>query len=57
MVELLAPHCAAMAITEVNPATDHKDQTSMLAAYLAFTFAVHGRIPAQRKEAGRVVQG
>ena len=57
MVELLAPHCAAMAITEVNPATDHKDQTSMLAAYLAFTFAVHGRMLAQRKEIRSVVQG
>jgi formiminoglutamase/agmatinase len=44
MVELLAPHCAAMAITEVNPATDHMDQTSMLAAYLVFTFAVYGRV-------------
>lgn len=50
MVELLAPHCAAMAITEVNPATDHMDQTSMLAAYLAFTFAVHGAKAADRKE-------
>ncbi|HVZ45171.1 MAG TPA: arginase family protein [Ramlibacter sp.] len=49
MVELLAPHCAAMAITEVNPATDHMDQTSMVAAYLAFTFAVHGATPAQRR--------
>lgn len=42
MVELLAPHCAAMAITEVNPTVDVKDMTSTLAAYLAFTFAVHG---------------
>jgi len=50
MVELLAPHCAAMAITEVNPATDHVDQTSMLAAYLAFSFAVYGRKAAARKE-------
>jgi formiminoglutamase/agmatinase len=53
MVELLAPHCAAMAITEVNPATDHMDQTSMLAAYLAFTFAVHGRKAAPRAGSGR----
>ncbi|MFT3820937.1 MAG: arginase family protein [Rubrivivax sp.] len=53
MVELLAPHCAAMAITEVNPATDHMDQTSMLAAYLAITFAVHGATPAERKGSGR----
>lgn len=50
MVGLLAPHCAAMAITEVNPATDHMDQTSMLAAYLAFTFAVYGRMTVDRKE-------
>lgn len=49
MVELLAPHCAAMAITEVNPATDHMDQTSMLAAYLAFNFAVYGRHATARK--------
>jgi agmatinase len=51
IIELLAPHCAAMAITEVNPSTDHIDQTSMLAAYLAFTFAVYGRTAAERKEA------
>ncbi|WP_345945757.1 arginase family protein [Pseudomonas sp. dw_358] len=42
MVELLAPHCAAMTITEVNPTTDVGDMTSTLAAYLAFTFAVYG---------------
>ena len=53
MVELLAPHCAAMAITEVNPATDHMDQTSMLAAYLAITFAVHGAAPAARQGGGQ----
>lgn len=53
MVELLAPHCSAMAITEVNPATDHMDQTSMLAAYLAITFAVHGASAANRKGAGQ----
>jgi len=53
MVELLAPHCAAMAITEVNPATDHMDQTSMLAAYLAFTFAVYGAAPTERKQDGK----
>lgn len=41
-VELLAPLCTAMAITEVNPLIDHRDQTSVLAAYLAFTFAVAG---------------
>jgi formiminoglutamase/agmatinase len=48
-VELLAPHCAAMAITEVNPMKDVGDMTSTLAAYLAFTFAVAGRRPAARK--------
>jgi agmatinase len=42
MIELLAPHCAAMAITEVNPSTDVGNMTSTLAAYLAFTFAVYG---------------
>ncbi|MFF7709975.1 arginase family protein [Pseudomonas sp. NPDC007930] len=42
MIELLAPHCAAMAITEVNPTTDVGTMTSTLAAYLAFTFAVYG---------------
>lgn len=41
-VERLAPYCAAMAITEVNPMMDVKDMTSTLAAYLAFTFAVGG---------------
>lgn len=54
MVELLAPHCVAMAITEVNPATDHMDQTSMLAAYLAFSFAVYGRTAVARKEVPHV---
>ncbi|MDB5819972.1 MAG: Arginase/agmatinase/formiminoglutamase [Rhizobacter sp.] len=53
MVELLAPHCAAMAITEVNPTTDVKDMTSMLAAYLAFTFAVYGRQPIPRHGGAR----
>lgn len=42
MVEMLAPHCVAMAITEVNPTTDVGDMTSTLAAYLAFSFAVYG---------------
>lgn len=42
MVALLAPHCIAMSINEVNPAVDHADMTSTLAAYLAFTFAVYG---------------
>lgn len=48
MVELLAPHCAAMAVTEVNPTKDVGDMTSTLAAYLAFTFAVAGHRPAPR---------
>jgi agmatinase len=38
----LAPHCHAMAVTEVNPMTDHHDMTSTLAAYLVFNFAVFG---------------
>ncbi|MFC3396316.1 arginase family protein [Brenneria rubrifaciens] len=42
MVAMLAQHCAAMAITEVNPTKDVGDMTSTLAAYLAFTFAVYG---------------
>ena len=42
MGSMLAPHCAAMAITEVNPTKDVGDMTSTLAAYLAFTFAVYG---------------
>jgi agmatinase len=41
-VRALAPHCAALAITEVNPMTDVHDMTSTLAAYLAFGFAVFG---------------
>jgi agmatinase len=41
-VRALAPHCQAMAITEVNPMTDRGDMTSTLAAYLAFDFAVFG---------------
>jgi agmatinase len=41
-VRLLAPHCAGMALTEVNPLTDVHDLTSTLAAYLVFTFAVFG---------------
>lgn len=41
-VRLLAPHCGAMALTEVNPMTDLNDQTANLAAYLLVHFAVHG---------------
>jgi arginase family enzyme len=40
VVRLLAPHCTALAVTEVNPMTDHQDMTSVLAAYLLFHFAV-----------------
>lgn len=46
-VRALAPHCAGLAITEVNPMTDVGDMTSTLAAYLAFGFAVFGAEPAQ----------
>lgn len=53
IVELLAPHCAAMAITEVNPTKDVGDMTSTLAAYLAFTFAVAGHRPVRRSEVRR----
>ena len=45
-VRLLAPHCSAMAITEVNPMKDVGDMTSTLAAYLAVNFAVFGVRPA-----------
>jgi agmatinase len=43
-VRALAPHCDALAITEVNPMTDVHDMTSTLAAYLAFGFAVFGAV-------------
>jgi len=42
VVRLLAPHCTALAITEVNPMTDHQNMTSVLASYLLFHFAVAG---------------
>lgn len=42
VVRLLAPRCAAMAITEVNPMVDLADATTTLAAYLLFHFAVFG---------------
>lgn len=42
VVRLLAPHCDALAITEVNPMVDLADATSTLAAYLLFHFAVFG---------------
>lgn len=42
IVRLLAPYCAGLAITEVNPMTDLHGRTAALAAYIAFHFAVHG---------------
>jgi formiminoglutamase/agmatinase len=39
-VAALAPIVDGLAVTEVNPMTDHKDLTSTLAAYLIFNFAV-----------------
>ena len=39
---LLAPHCDGFGVMEVNPMMDFRDMTSTLAAYLVFTFAVHG---------------
>lgn len=41
-VRLLAPRCDGFAVTEVNPLMDQRDRTSTLAAYLVFSFAVHG---------------
>lgn len=41
-VRLLARHCDGFAVTEVNPLTDLNDRTATLAAYLIFSFAVHG---------------
>lgn len=47
-VRQIAPHCASIAITEVNPMVDLAGATTTLAAYLAFHFAVHGSgAPAQ----------
>jgi len=42
LVRLLAPHCHGFGVMEVNPMMDFRDMTSTLAAYLVFTFAVHG---------------
>lgn len=50
-VRLLAPHCDAFAITEVNPMVDHGTATSSLAAYLLFHFAVFGSTAAARPPA------
>ena len=41
-VRLLASRCDGLAIVEVNPLMDHHDMTSILAANLAFAFAVYG---------------
>lgn len=43
LVKALAPYADGFAVTEVNPLTDHNDQTSNLAAYLCYYFAVFGR--------------
>jgi formiminoglutamase/agmatinase len=40
-VTRLAPHVDGFAVTEVNPMTDHQEMTSILAAYLVYTFALH----------------
>ena len=42
IVRLLAPHCAGLAITEVNPMVDLAGATTTLAAYLLYHFAVFG---------------
>lgn len=42
-VTQLAPHVDGFAVTEVNPMTDHREMTSILAAYLVYTFAVHAK--------------
>lgn len=42
VVRLLAPHCDALAITEVNPMVDLAGATTTLAAYLLYHFAVFG---------------
>ena len=36
----LAPRASGLALNEVNPMTDHRSQTSILAAHLIFQFAV-----------------
>ncbi|HSZ38376.1 MAG TPA: arginase family protein [Trebonia sp.] len=41
-IRLLAPHCDALVLTEVNPLRDLNDQTANLAAYLIFSFVVFG---------------
>src|SRR5439155_707090 len=39
---MLASHCEGLSIVEVNPLTDTRDMTSILAANLAFDFALFG---------------
>jgi agmatinase len=41
-VRMLATRCEGLSIVEVNPLTDSRDMTSILAANLAFHFAVFG---------------
>jgi formiminoglutamase/agmatinase len=41
-VRLLAPHVDGFAVFEVNPLRDVGDMTSILAAYLVYSFAVYG---------------
>ncbi len=42
-VRLLSSRCEGFSIVEVNPLTDTRDMTSILAANLAFNFAVFGQ--------------
>ena len=44
-VRLLASRCEGLSIVEVNPLMDSHDMTSILAANLAFSFAVFGQAP------------
>jgi arginase family enzyme len=44
-VRLLAGRCEGLSLVEVNPLLDHRDQTSILAANVAFAFAVFGQPP------------
>lgn len=41
-VRLLAPRCDGFGVMEVNPMIDFRDMTATLAAYLVYSFAVHG---------------
>ena len=44
-VRMLASRCEGLSIVEVNPLTDTRDMTSILAANLAFHFALFGQEP------------